>query len=246
MKRFTICMLALMLVITTLTVGLTNLSYSQEYTKAEDFFRQQEFSVENRIDQDFSISVIGETTKSVQPDMATIVASIETLDLNIQQSKNSNFQIFNEILSQLEAAGISKENIVFDSFTSYPSYDYNNNKTLIGYHSITTFTIETNELSSISDIIGVITQNGVTSIRNINYKISNLDEIYSEVLSMALENAKQKAEKITGKDDLSICCINEEAVYSSTSMYKAYSESLQDNSLIGKMDIKAKVSVKFE
>lgn len=239
-------MLALMLVITTLTVGLTNLSYSQEYTKAEDFFRQQEFSVENRIDQDFSISVIGETTKSVQPDMATIVASIETLDLNIQQSKNSNFQIFNEILSQLEAAGISKENIVFDSFTSYPSYDYNNNKTLIGYHSITTFTIETNELSSISDIIGVITQNGVTSIRNINYKISNLDEIYSEVLSMALENAKQKAEKITGKDDLSICCINEEAVYSSTSMYKAYSESLQDNSLIGKMDIKAKVSVKFE
>lgn len=38
MKRFTICMLALMLVITTLTVGLTNLSYSQEYTKAEDFF----------------------------------------------------------------------------------------------------------------------------------------------------------------------------------------------------------------
>lgn len=77
------------------------------------------------------------------------------------------------------------------------------------------------------------------------YKVSNIDDIYADVLLSALENAKAKVQKVSGRDDLQVKSIKEEYVYSCTSLYKSYADGLGDNSMIGNVNVQAKVSVEF-
>lgn len=192
------------------------------------------------------LCVIGNATKNVSPDSATITAVIETLDMDISKSKDANFEIFDNVLAALKEAGVDENKIVLDSFTSYPSYDYNAGKTLIGYYSITTFTFDVDNLDNIKTYIDTITEKGVTSIRNINYQLSNMDEVYQDVLLMAIDNAKAKAEKVTGGQELNVKGIKEEYVYSCSTLYRAYSDSLENNALVGNIEVSAKVTVEFE
>ena len=195
---------------------------------------------------DVQICVIGNATKSVSPDKAYVTAVVQTLDMDMVKSKDNNFEIFNKCIDALVNAGIAKENIVLDSYISYPSYDYNEGKTLIGYYSISTFSFDVENLSDLKKYIDIATENGVTSIRNIEYSLSNIDEVYSEVLNNAYQNAVTKAKSISGRDDLQVKKLKEEYVYSCTTLYKTYSEGLDKNNMIGNIDVQARVVVEFE
>ena len=205
-----------------------------------------EYQAEEDSLEGIELCVIGNATKNVSPDSATITAVIETLDMDISKSKDANFEIFDNVLAALKEAGVDENKIVLDSFTSYPSYDYNTGKTLIGYYSITTFTFDVDNLDNIKTYIDTITEKGVTSIRNINYQLSNMDEVYQDVLLMAIDNAKAKAEKVTGGQELIVKGIKEEYVYSCSTLYRAYSDSLENNALVGNIEVSAKVTVEFE
>ena len=205
-----------------------------------------EYQAEEDSLEGLELCVIGNATKNVSPDSAMITAVIETLDMDISKSKDANFEIFDNVLAALKEAGVDENKIVLDSFTSYPSYDYNAGKTLIGYYSITTFTFDVDNLDNIKTYIDTITEKGVTSIRNINYQLSNMDEVYQDVLLMAIDNAKAKAEKVTGGQELIVKGIKEEYVYSCSTLYRAYSDSLENNALVGNIEVSAKVTVEFE
>ena len=190
------------------------------------------------------LCIIGKASKNVSPDSAKVTAVIETLDSDIVKSKDNNFQAFDKVVNALKVAGLSDDKIVMDSFVSYPSYDYNGGKSLTGYYTITTISFDVDNIEEIKNLVDIVTENGATSIRNIQYCCSNLDEIYEEVLMMAIDNAKAKAEKIGG-GQLQIKSVKEEYVYSCSSLYRTYAENIS-NSLVGSIEVEARVNVEFE
>ena len=190
------------------------------------------------------LCIIGKASKNVSPDSAKVTAVIETLDSDIVKSKDNNFQAFDKVVNALKVAGLSDDKIVMDSFVSYPSYDYNGGKSLTGYYTITTISFDVDNIEEIKNLVDIVTENGATSIRNIQYCSSNLDEIYEEVLMMAIDNAKAKAEKIGG-GQLQIKSVKEEYVYSCSSLYRTYAENVS-NSLVGSIEVEARVNVEFE
>ena len=195
-------------------------------------------------DENFTISVSGEASQMVAPDTAKIMIAIENTDLDIENSKNINFENYQQVVTALKNMGIAQESIVLESFSSYPNYDYNNGKTLTGYFTSTLLSVQT-DVANIKQIVDTAIENGATSICSINYQVSNMTEIYNQVLTQALNNAKSKAQMLTGKQDVKVLNIKEEIVYSSTSLYKTYSENLQDNAYIGQLCVKAKVCAEF-
>lgn len=190
------------------------------------------------------LCIIGKASKNVSPDSAKVTAVIETLDSDIVKSKDNNFQAFDKVVNALKGAGLSDDKIVMDSFVSYPSYDYNGGKSLTGYYTITTISFDVDNIEEIKNLVDIVTENGATSIRNIQYCCSNLDEVYEEVLMMAIDNAKAKAEKIGG-GQLQIKSVKEEYVYSCSSLYRTYAENIS-NSLVGSIEVEARVNVEFE
>ena len=190
------------------------------------------------------LCIIGKASKNVSPDSAKVTAVIETLDSDIVKSKDNNFQAFDKVVNALKGAGLSDDKIVMDSFVSYLSYDYNGGKSLTGYYTITTISFDVDNIEEIKNLVDIATENGATSIRNIQYCCSNLDEVYEEVLMMAIDNAKAKAEKIGG-GQLQIKSVKEEYVYSCSSLYRTYAENIS-NSLVGSIEVEARVNVEFE
>lgn len=212
-------------------------------TKTSKGIKKRVLSDENKAEA-MELCVIGNASKSVSPDSAKVTAVIETLDSDMVKSKDTNFEIFEKVLQALKDKGLAEEDFVLDSYTSYPSYDYSSGKSLVGYYTISTFTFNVDNLENLKQYIDTAVDSGATSIRNINYQLSNMDEVYQEVLMLAIENAKDKAERICGCE-VAIKSVKEEYVYSCTSLYRTYTENIT-NALMGCIDIEARVSVEFE
>lgn len=234
MKKIFILSLTLLLMISTvlgITFATTPNSQSA-YAKADDVS---------------SICVIGEACQEVSPDRATITACIETMSQDITKAKDENMQLFNDCVNALIDCGIQKDSIITECFSAYPSYDYSNCRTLTGYYATTTFSFKVNSLENIKPCIDAVTTHGAISIRNINYEISNQEEVYSQTLLTCLENAKQKASQLSGQDidSLQLLSINEEYVYTSSSLYRNYNDGMIDNDMVGKVTICARLKVEF-
>ncbi len=192
-----------------------------------------------------TFSVIGEASTEMSPDRAKICASIETLSSDINDAKDKNFQVLNCAVKKLDEMGISKDNIVTTHFSAYPNYDYSSDRSITGYYATTHFTFNVENLNEINDYVSAICECGVTSIKNINYEVSNYQEIYNQTMISALNNAKLKASELTGRDDLQVLEISEEYVYCCSNLYREYSENMIENDLVGKIKITAKLKVEL-
>lgn len=192
-----------------------------------------------------TISVIGEACTEMSPDRAKICASIETLSSDINDAKDKNFEILNCTIDKLSQMGIPKEEIVTTHFSAYPNYDYSCNRSITGYYATTHFTFQVENLNDIKEYVSAICDCGVTSIKNINYEVSNYQEVYNQTMLSALENAKAKASELTGRSDMQVLEIKEEYVYCCSNLYREYSEAMVENDLVGKIQITAKLKVEL-
>ena len=225
MKRKIIFSLTILLMFACLLTSQTNFHIASASTLAQN------------------LTITGNSTIYATPDRAEISARIETLDMDNVKSKNENFEIFDKVVKALIDAGISKENITLDYYSSYPNYDYNNGKTLLGYHTSTTFSVYVDNLD-IKSYVDIWTENGATSINSVTYSLSNLDSVYNDAIKKAILNAEEKA-KFLGYENLTAIGLKEETVYSSGSLYRSYSENSTGSELIGKISVNAKVTVNF-
>ena len=191
------------------------------------------------------VRVCGKAKSQVSPDSAVIFSRIETLENDISLSKESNYNIFEKVVSQLEEKGLSKDEIKLEYFNCQPSYDYSSGRTLNGYYSTTAFSVYVNDLQSLDAYFSALTDAGVTSIDNVCYKVSSMEDEYNNVLKLAVENARAKAETMLGCDNLTLAKIKEECVCSAGNFMKSSLDGTKLSSFLGKMEIEAQVLAEF-
>ena len=246
MKRFTIFLLLLVITLGTLAGAVFKPKIIDKKTFAEEVVEYQDSQTSQTTqDNTLCLSIIGSASKCVTPDQAKVTGVIETIDIDVIKAKDTNTEIFEKVCEKLQSLGLEKGDIILESFTCYPNYDYTSGKSLVGYNATTAYTFKVSNLDKINDLIDGAIECGSTCIRNINYELSNQEEVYQEVLMMAVENAKEKAIMLTGNEEISIKAIKEEYIYSCSSLYRSYSDTISDTSLIGEIEIEAKVNVEF-
>lgn len=192
-----------------------------------------------------TILVRGKSVISAKPDSAIIYAVIENANSDMKASKDANYEMFDGVVSSLKNIGAAEEEICLQYFSCCPNYDYSNGRTLQGYMTSTSFSVKVDNIDNIKNYIDTMTENGATSICNIQYQLSSIDEQYSSALSSAYENAKEKATKLLGNDKLKLVKIREEMVFSSNSIARSYVEGVSTG-LMGKIEIEARVLAEFE
>lgn len=190
-------------------------------------------------EDDVFVSVIGNGKTEVSPDCAYIYANIETFDSDQTSSREKNLEIFQKVANILKDKNIDKDDIVLQYFSSFNRPSNSGNC----YHTTSNFNVKLCDLTSLKTICDLLLENGVTSISNINYEISTLEEIYSQTLVKAIENAKEKAQKILNKTDLNVVKIKEECIYSCDNLYRNYSDFADGENYVGKLQIEARVLV---
>ena len=235
MKKIVKIMPALFLVFVAL-VGIMfgNIFITSNITKAE------EVVVYDGENYDTKIIVKGEAEAEFEADNASVYLQVETLDIDRDVSIEKNKQLLENVVNALVEEGIEKEGVSITYFSSYPTKDSFTCST--GERTCTTLCYEVKDLSKLIMSIQKVEQIGAT-VNSINFTLSDYQIKYNDLLTLAIENAKAKAKKILGKDEINVLKIKEECFCCSNSKYQSYGKSMTEDLLQSKINISAEVEI---
>jgi len=143
------------------------------------------------------ISVNGEAVVKVQPDQIIITFGVETWDKDIMLAKQKNNDIMQKSLKVIKDAGIPDKDIQTDYLSVEPRYNDNyEKKDLIGYFVRNTFVITVSDPEKVEDLVTAVLQSGVNYIHSINFQSTEFKKYREQARELALNAAKEKAEKM--------------------------------------------------
>lgn len=190
------------------------------------------------------VVTFGESSAKILPDCASIDCVINITNKSQDTAKNLAFDKYENVKNQLLQIGITKQDINLTHFSAYPSFDYTQNKKIVGYTTSLMFNCEVSKIDNIKLCIDKITQVDDVSINNINFKAKDCANQYQQLLVNAVNNAKQKAKTLLSKQDIKIISINEIETYNDYCCYKNYTELETLNPIDCAITITAKVKLK--
>jgi uncharacterized protein YggE len=149
-------------------------------------------------DDDHSkITVNGEAVVKVRPDEIIITFGIETWDKNIMIAKQENNDIMRKAMAEIKESGIGQKNVQTDYLSIEPRYDDNyNKKNFIGYFVRNTFVVTISEPGKVEDLVTKVLQSGVNYIHRIDFQATEFKKYREQARELALKAAKEKAEKM--------------------------------------------------
>jgi len=145
-----------------------------------------------------SITVSGEAAVLVVPDRVIINLAVETSDKNITRAKSKNNEILQDTFAALKKIGVADKNIQTENLSVEPRYDSTRNqRNFIGYFAYNSFSVTLTELDKVDPVITAALEAGVTFIRGVSFQTTELKKHRERARTLALQAAKEKAEKMT-------------------------------------------------
>ncbi|MEJ2613687.1 MAG: SIMPL domain-containing protein [Ignavibacteriaceae bacterium] len=148
-------------------------------------------------DSQSKITVNGEAIVKVQPDQILITFCIETCDKNIMIAKKENNDIMKKAVEASKESGIEEKNIQTDYLSIEPRYEDNyNKKNFIGYFVRNTFIVTMTDPGKVEELVTKILQSGVNYIHRIDFQTTEFKKYREQARELALKAAKEKAVKM--------------------------------------------------
>lgn len=147
-----------------------------------------------------TISVSAEGKAEVTPDIAQILATIETQNQNLDLARSQNEQKVQTIIGKLKELGVREDDIKTQSISAdqgiepliYPPRRIDTNS------FSTSLDIKIRNFEIADEILATLTQNGATYIYGPNLTLSDekKEQAKSQARQKAVENAKAKGEEL--------------------------------------------------
>ncbi len=197
------------------------------------------------VENEITATVIGESSIKVDPDRANVSVSIQNVDMDVNESKEATLNLYASALECLQVWGIERPDVNVSYFRTYPSYDYQECRTLTGYYAVLNFSFMVKNLDNLNEILDQLFNVGITTIDHINFEVSDISGIYNDLLAQALDNAHDKACTLLNKAEVELLKFREENVYNCTSVYKSTFDATNID-LTSQITLSAKVTATFK
>ena len=139
------------------------------------------------------VTVTGEGVVKVVPDEVLIRARVEHTGKTVQEVKQMNDKVVNEVLEYLKSQGIPSENFQTEYVSLNKDYNYNTKEAF--YSANQSLSILLEDLNEYETLISGLLASGLNRIDGIKFRSSKQEELESEARKMAVLNAKEKAEE---------------------------------------------------
>ena len=150
-----------------------------------------------QLDEHPIITVNGDAVVTVQPDQILINFGIETWDKDIMTAKQKNNEIMKKAITVIKESGVPDKDIQTDYLSVEPRYNDNyEKKDLIGYFIRNTFVVTMSDPEKVEDLVTAVLQSGVNYIHSINFQSTEFKKYREQARELALNAAKEKAEKM--------------------------------------------------
>jgi len=147
-----------------------------------------------------AITVPGEGTVQVAPDVVTVNLGVQTRNADVQQAVAENNRIAGAIMQAARSVGVADADIQTAYFTVYPQSDYNQfgvQSDQVTYLVDNNMTVRLRDVSRLSELLQSAVDAGATNIYGVTFAIADTsaaeDKARAEAMTDALARAAQIA-----------------------------------------------------
>jgi uncharacterized protein len=143
-----------------------------------------------------AISVSGEGTVSVPPDLAQIDAGVASDAKTAKEAAEANNVAMGKVLAALKGAGIDEKDYQTSRLSLQPQYAPNRSgpQAVTGYRASNRVTIKVHDLTKVASVIDTLVATGANDIGNVGFTVSQPSKLLDEAREKAVADARRKAE----------------------------------------------------
>ncbi|PHR84614.1 MAG: SIMPL domain-containing protein [Colwellia sp.] len=144
------------------------------------------------------ISIIGKAQLKAKPDIVVVSLAVESSKTKSSQAKKDVDDRVNNFIDGLSQFDIDEENVSASSISTRPRYhrDKNGKEILSGYSANRNLTVTFKDIKKLSAFMDFALKVNINKISNVEFKSSKEESLKSEVLALAVKDAKQKGESL--------------------------------------------------
>jgi uncharacterized protein YggE len=143
-----------------------------------------------------AISVTGEATVSVPPDLAEIDGGVTSEAKTAREASEANNAAMGKVLQALKGAGIEEKDIQTARLSLQPQSAPNRSgpSAIAGYRASNRVTIRVRDVTKVASVIDTLVGAGANEIGGINFVVSQASKLLDEARERAVADARRKAE----------------------------------------------------
>ena len=145
-----------------------------------------------------TVSVTGEASISVPPDLAQIDSGVTTEAKTAREASEANNKAMGGVLQALKNAGIAEKDIQTSRLSlspqSTPGRNPNAPFQITGYRASNRVTVTIRDIAKVADTIDVLVGSGANEISGISFMVSKASKLLDDARSEAIADARRKAE----------------------------------------------------
>jgi len=138
------------------------------------------------------ITVMGQGSVSVKPDVANIQLGVQTTDADAGHARTANDAAMAKVMAAVEGLGVSTNDITTTNYSISPQYDANG-VNVTGFTVSNMINVKAKDLTKLGDIITAAVSAGSNSSYGISFDVQDRTASYNQALSQAMDKAKARA-----------------------------------------------------
>jgi uncharacterized protein YggE len=142
------------------------------------------------------ISVTGEATVSVAPDLAQIDGGVTSEAKTAREASDANNAAMGKVLLALKGAGIEEKDFQTSRLSLQPQSAPNRTgpNAIVGYRASNRVTIRLRDVTKVASVIDTLVAAGANDIGGINFMVSQASKLLDEAREQAIADARRRAE----------------------------------------------------
>lgn len=144
-----------------------------------------------------AISVTGEATVSVVPDVATIDGGVTSIAKTAREAADANNTAMGAVLLALKASGIAEQDFQTSRLSLQPqsaNRTPNGPVQIVGYRASNHVVVTLHDVAKVAGVIDTLVSTGANEIGGITFSVSQASKLLDEARASALADALRKAE----------------------------------------------------
>jgi uncharacterized protein YggE len=145
------------------------------------------------------ISVTGEATVSVAPDLAQIDGGVTSEAKTAREASDANNAAMGKVLLALKGTGIDEKDFQTSRLSLQPESAPNRSgppgpSTIVGYRASNRVTVRLRDVTKVANVIDTMVGAGANDIGGINFMVSQASKLLDDAREQAVADARRKAE----------------------------------------------------
>jgi uncharacterized protein YggE len=143
-----------------------------------------------------AVSVTGEASISVQPDIAFVDAGVASDAKTAREASEANNVAMGKVMAALKSAGIDARDIQTSRLSLQPQYAPNRSgpSPIVGYRASNRVTVRIHDVTKVANVIDTLVGAGANDIGNVNFEVSQASKLLDDAREKAVADAHRKAE----------------------------------------------------